>query len=226
MRKKAKRIQKRKPLTIKRIRQKKFLFFCLHYGFCQNDWCLTFCHPAHLRIGEICWKAKPLTPPFRYVENIGGTTVGQNRSVQLIKVGKRVLVVGVADSIQLLKEIDDEQECEAIVKQYEEAMESKTDLPKMMQKLTSQVKKHDQPTTSSFSANLKAQLAELKRPNQKSERKARNKMNEFIDLFNSSGAGILAHLSVFFIVNCIFSCTRHSYFNDLFYTDCDCSFVR
>ncbi|BBP89365.1 hypothetical protein BsIDN1_29830 [Bacillus safensis] len=48
-------------------------------------------------------KQNRLLKPFRYVENIGGTTVGQNRSVQLIKVGKRVLVVGVADSIQLLK---------------------------------------------------------------------------------------------------------------------------
>ncbi|CVM88307.1 flagella biosynthesis protein FliZ [Streptococcus pneumoniae] len=122
-------------------------------------------------------KQNRLLKPFRYVENIGGTTVGQNRSVQLIKVGKRVLVVGVADSIQLLKEIDDEQECEAIVKQYEEAMESKTDLPKMMQKLTSQVKKHDQPNTSSFSANLKAQLAELKKT-QSEVRKKGPKQNE------------------------------------------------
>ncbi|EKF37412.1 flagella biosynthesis regulatory protein FliZ [Bacillus xiamenensis] len=122
-------------------------------------------------------KQNRLLKPFRYVENIGGTTVGQNRSVQLIKVGKRVLVVGVADSIQLLKEIDDEQECEAIVKQYEEAMESKTDLPKMVQKLTSQVKKHDQSATSSFSANLKAQLAELKKT-QSEVRKKGPKQNE------------------------------------------------
>ncbi|WCL56103.1 flagella biosynthesis regulatory protein FliZ [Bacillus safensis] len=122
-------------------------------------------------------KQNRLLKPFRYVENIGGTTVGQNRSVQLIKVGKRVLVVGVADSIQLLKEIDDEQECEAIVKQYEEAMESKTDLPKMVQKFTSQIKKHNQTSTSSFSANLKAQLAELKKT-QSEVRKKGPKQNE------------------------------------------------
>ncbi|MDM5297944.1 flagella biosynthesis regulatory protein FliZ [Bacillus pumilus] len=122
-------------------------------------------------------KQNRLLKPFRYVENIGGTTVGQNRSVQLIKVGKRVLVVGVADSIQLLKEIDDEQECEEIVKQYEEAMESKTDLPKIVQKFTTQVKKQDQPVTSSFSANLKAQLAELKKT-QSEVRKKGPKQNE------------------------------------------------
>ncbi|MGE6631412.1 flagella biosynthesis regulatory protein FliZ [Bacillus sp. NPDC077027] len=122
-------------------------------------------------------KQNRLLKPFRYVENIGGTSVGQNRSVQLIKVGKRVLVVGVADSIQLLKEIDDEQECEAIVSQYEEAMESKSDLPKIVQKFTSQVKANSKATTSSFSENLKAQLAELKKT-QSEVRKKGPKQNE------------------------------------------------
>ncbi|MFS0656012.1 flagella biosynthesis regulatory protein FliZ [Bacillus sp. 179-C3.3 HS] len=122
-------------------------------------------------------KQNRLLKPFRYVENIGGTTVGQNRSVQLIKVGKRVLVVGVADSIQLLKEIEDEKECEDIVKQYEEAMESKPDLPKFVQKFTTQVKKPNQSVTSSFSANLKTQLAELKKT-QSEVRKKGPKQNE------------------------------------------------
>ncbi|MCY8586897.1 flagellar biosynthetic protein FliO, partial [Bacillus haynesii] len=40
-------------------------------------------------------KRNRLLKPFQYVENIGGTSLGQNKSVQLIKVGNRVLVVGV-----------------------------------------------------------------------------------------------------------------------------------
>lgn len=54
-------------------------------------------------------KRNRLLKPFQYVENIGGTSVGQNRSIQLIKVGKSVLVVGVGETIQLLKEIEDEK---------------------------------------------------------------------------------------------------------------------
>ena len=50
------------------------------------------------------------------LENIGGVPLGPNRSVQLIKVGNRVLVVGVGESIQLLKEIDSEDELEQLVK--------------------------------------------------------------------------------------------------------------
>ncbi len=70
-------------------------------------------------------KRNRLLKPFQYVENIGGTSVGQNRSIQLIKVGKSVLVVGVGETIQPLKEIEDEKEIEVILSQHEEAMSSK-----------------------------------------------------------------------------------------------------
>lgn len=73
-----------------------------------------------------------LLKPFQYVENIGGTSVGQNRSVQLIKVGNSVLVVGVGETIQLLKEIEDEKEREAILSQYEESMSSKVEWTKLV----------------------------------------------------------------------------------------------
>jgi flagellar protein FliO/FliZ len=52
------------------------------------------------------------------IENLGGTTLGANRSVQLIKIGNQLLIVGVGENIQLLKEIDDEQEYEQIILEY------------------------------------------------------------------------------------------------------------
>ena len=39
------------------------------------------------------------------VENLGGNRLGANRSVQLIKVGERLFVVGVGENIQLLKKL-------------------------------------------------------------------------------------------------------------------------
>ena len=41
------------------------------------------------------------------IKNVGGVSVGNNRSVQLIRIGEEILVVGVGDSVRLLKEIDD-----------------------------------------------------------------------------------------------------------------------
>lgn len=57
------------------------------------------------------------------VENLGGTSLGSNRSVQMIKVGNRILVVGVGESIQLLKEIDDQEEYREMIESYNHRME-------------------------------------------------------------------------------------------------------
>ncbi|MCY8524149.1 flagellar biosynthetic protein FliO, partial [Bacillus atrophaeus] len=100
----------------------------------------------------------------------GGTSVGQNRSVQLIKVGKRVLVVGVGDTIQLLKEIDNEEEREAILAQHEEAMSSKVEWPKLMNPLKGSEKKTQQ-MLPSFSKALKEQLEELKQNRSEGKKK-------------------------------------------------------
>lgn len=57
------------------------------------------------------------------VENLGGTSLGSNRSVQVIKVGNQILVVGVGESIQLLKEINDQEEYQKIIESYNNKME-------------------------------------------------------------------------------------------------------
>lgn len=53
------------------------------------------------------------------IKNIGGMSVGQQKSVQLLLIGKRVYVVGVGDNIQLLKEIDSEEEIDHLLNQIE-----------------------------------------------------------------------------------------------------------
>ncbi|ARK30988.1 flagellar biosynthetic protein FliO [Halalkalibacter krulwichiae] len=57
------------------------------------------------------------------LQNIGGVSLGQSRSVQLVKVGERILVVGVGETIQLLREIDDKKEMELLVKKQQEQFE-------------------------------------------------------------------------------------------------------
>lgn len=67
-------------------------------------------------------KTKPFTS-FKAMENIGGVGLGANRSVQLIKVGEKVLVVGVGESVTLLKEIDSKSEIEAMLRGQEPAFQ-------------------------------------------------------------------------------------------------------
>ncbi|WP_416150939.1 flagellar biosynthetic protein FliO [Salipaludibacillus sp. HK11] len=53
------------------------------------------------------------------VQNIGGTGVGSKSSVQIVRVGKRVLVVGVGETVQLLKEIDNPQEIDDLMESFQ-----------------------------------------------------------------------------------------------------------
>lgn len=72
------------------------------------------------------WLSRRHSPAFGskgLIENLGGTSVGANRSVQLIKVGNRLLVIGVGDSIQLLREISNEDEINELLAQHNERLE-------------------------------------------------------------------------------------------------------
>ena len=55
----------------------------------------------------------------RTIQTLGGTGVGQNRSVQIVRVGDRILVVGVGETVQLLQEITDPEEVERLSKSPE-----------------------------------------------------------------------------------------------------------
>ena len=48
--------------------------------------------------------------PNQAIHMIGGTALGNNRSLQLVKVGGKVYLLGVADQITLIKEFSDEEE--------------------------------------------------------------------------------------------------------------------
>ncbi|MBV6683262.1 flagellar biosynthetic protein FliO [Bacillus sp. JRC01] len=90
----------------------------------------------------------------KLIHNLGGTTLGGNRSVQLIKVGDEILVVGVGENIQLLKEVEDPSQKEKILSFYEDKSVSPANW----------VSKFTTPKgTGSFQAHLKEQLEEMKR---------------------------------------------------------------
>jgi flagellar protein FliO/FliZ len=48
--------------------------------------------------------------PLRLIGSVG---LGQNRSLQIVKVGDKILVLGVGENVQLLSEIADQEEVEA-----------------------------------------------------------------------------------------------------------------
>ncbi|SFM30048.1 flagellar biosynthetic protein FliO [Salibacterium qingdaonense] len=98
----------------------------------------------------------------RTMQNLGGVPLGQNKSVQVVKVGRRLLVVGVGDSIQLLKEVEEEEEMEELLEPNRGNEES------ALQRLQSLFpKKNPQQEggtsdSSSFQKVLEGQLGEMK----------------------------------------------------------------
>ncbi|MDZ5473470.1 flagellar biosynthetic protein FliO [Bacillus sp. 31A1R] len=105
------------------------------------------------------------------VENLGGTTLGANRSVQIVKVGKRVLVLGVGENIQLLKEIDDEEETSQIISDYnskiEQLVQPSDIVTKVIQRTKNMNLEKKQTENNSFTSMLKGQLEEISKGRKK-----------------------------------------------------------
>lgn len=72
------------------------------------------------------------------IQNLGGVSVGPQKSVQVLKVGSQVLIVGVGDDVRVLSEVKDKQEVEAILNSfdYELTGQSKPYMFELLNKFT------------------------------------------------------------------------------------------
>jgi flagellar protein FliO/FliZ len=95
------------------------------------------------------------------VENLGGTSLGANRSVQIVKAGNKLLIVGVGENIQLLKEIDDPEEYSQVIQEYNNKMEQLVQPSDIVTKLLKRAKRDGGNQRSEFSALLKDQLNDM-----------------------------------------------------------------
>jgi flagellar protein FliO/FliZ len=95
------------------------------------------------------------------VENLGGTSLGANRSVQIVKAGNKLLIVGVGENIQLLKEIDDPEEYSQVIQEYNNKMEQLVQPSDIVTKLLKRAKRDGGNQHSEFSALLKNQLNDM-----------------------------------------------------------------
>jgi flagellar protein FliO/FliZ len=70
-----------------------------------------------------------------HLENLGGISVGQNKSIQIIRIGDKFYVVGVGDNVEMLQEITDEGMKEVLLEQRnEEPFQLNLFLPSFLQK--------------------------------------------------------------------------------------------
>jgi flagellar protein FliO/FliZ len=113
----------------------------------------------------------------RFVQNFGGTSLGGNRSLQIVKAGKRILILGIGEDIRLLKEIDDQQEIEDFMKQYEEQVDHSLEPRDIVSKIAKRIngyKKKIESSQPTFQSLLKEQLSSIK----KDRKNVMNRLNE------------------------------------------------
>lgn len=102
-----------------------------------------------------------------FIENLGGTSLGGNRSIQLVKVGERVLIVGVGEDIQLLSEIKDEEERNQLLDEYNQKIEQMIQPSDLLNKWKNRfIQSKTEPATS-FTEKFKNELEQMKESRKK-----------------------------------------------------------
>src|SRR5699024_6662513 len=54
-----------------------------------------------------------------HLENLGGISVGQSKSIQIVRIGTKMYLIGVGDNVELLEELTDEDLKESLLKKEE-----------------------------------------------------------------------------------------------------------
>ncbi|MFI8686261.1 flagellar biosynthetic protein FliO [Rossellomorea sp. NPDC077527] len=112
----------------------------------------------------------------KLINHLGGAPLGGNRSVQIVKVGNQVLVLGVGEDIQLLKEVTNEDEKKEILSYYQEPQ-----IPYGPPAVSSWINKIKGSSTNmegnSFQSQLRTQLEEINKGRKKMMQELKNKGN-------------------------------------------------
>ena len=102
------------------------------------------------------------------VRNIGGISVGAQKSVQMLHIGDKLYIVGVGDDVQLIKEIDNPEEIERLLEIYNEKQSfavSTTpyilDLVKKLRGTKTEVETEDKQSSENFGEMFNKRLTEL-----------------------------------------------------------------
>ncbi|MCD5322695.1 MULTISPECIES: flagellar biosynthetic protein FliO [Pontibacillus] len=62
--------------------------------------------------------------PSKAMENLGGVPLGQNKSLQIVRIGQQVYAVGVGENVELVTEIKDEHTINELTKKKEPDVQS------------------------------------------------------------------------------------------------------
>lgn len=117
------------------------------------------------------------------IQNLGGLSLGPQKSVQLVQVGDTLLVIGVGEDVQLLKEITDQQQIEKLLDSYYDKQELAATVPYIAELLGKFNKSKtpegtEQNTESNFGEMLQNKLSNIRQQRTKEIEKWKKKEND------------------------------------------------
>ncbi|MGM9943657.1 MAG: flagellar biosynthetic protein FliO [Lysinibacillus sp.] len=97
------------------------------------------------------------------IRNLGGHSVGAQKSVQLLHIGNQIYVVGVGEDVQLLQVISDPQEIERMIALYNEKYSHTSTSPYVTELFAKfKTKRSSETQSEDFSNILDKRLSEIK----------------------------------------------------------------
>lgn len=99
----------------------------------------------------------------KVLENLGGISLGQNKSLQMVRVGNKILLIGVGENIELLYEITDEAIIETLLHNEDSIDEDNHFLASILSKLGRDNNKHE----TNFKGLFASELNKLKKQRNK-----------------------------------------------------------
>ncbi|WP_227395528.1 flagellar biosynthetic protein FliO [Jeotgalibacillus aurantiacus] len=119
----------------------------------------------------------------KMIRNLGGTTLGGNRSIQIVKVAGSYYILGVGEDVQLIKEVTSEEEIEELEAFYDEKNHQAVQTSPLSNLLSVKKKiagsqsakaSNESSFTKLFESQLKQQKEDRKRIFEKAKSKERN----------------------------------------------------
>jgi len=98
------------------------------------------------------------------VRNLGGISLGSQKSVQILQIGDALYIVGVGENVELLKEINEPEEIEKLLNYYNEKQALPSSSPyitELLKKMKGQSKKSDKESDSDFGNMFNERLSEI-----------------------------------------------------------------
>lgn len=99
------------------------------------------------------------------MENLDGISVGQNKSLQIVRIGSNFYIIGVGDDVNMLEEITDETLIEDLLHKQTESGQSGNILSRFLSK-----KKKDEEASSPFATLFSNELENMKKNRQTAQK--------------------------------------------------------